>query len=130
MTTRTFESLKLASEYVLPSTAGSAKSGAGDPIASGAGWPSSAPSGAAPTAAPGGRGRQTAASRESTETDNHRQAGLDICGVPLSAPRARIMPQVPVYSHRNTFADNAVQTMYTSASAATSPACADQASPR
>jgi hypothetical protein len=38
MTTSALLSLKVASEYVLPSTAGSEKSGAGDPMASGSGW--------------------------------------------------------------------------------------------
>jgi hypothetical protein len=33
------------------------------------------------------------------------------------------------YSHRNTFAESAVQTTKTKASAATSPTCADHASP-
>jgi|SRR5580693_1333604 hypothetical protein len=39
------------------------------------------------------------------------------------------LPRGPSYSQRNTFAESAVQTTKTTANAATSPTCADHASP-
>jgi hypothetical protein len=51
-----------------------------------------------------------------------------ITGAQFARDRTK-SPRNPGYSQRNTFAESAVQTKKTTASAATSPACADHVSP-